>query len=92
MVDDEDLIELVEMELQELLDSYDFPGDETPIIRGSALKAQESDNPDNEDAKPIFELLDVLRDRNLLFVKGGIENPLPMPNSIKYQFDYGWPG
>ena len=60
MVDDEELIELVEMELQELLDSYDFPGDETPIIRGSALKALECDDVDAEDAKPIFELLDVL--------------------------------
>ena len=60
MVDDEELIELVEMELQELLDSYDFPGDETPIIRGSALKALECDDVNAEDAKPIFELLDVL--------------------------------
>ena len=60
MVDDEELIELVEMELQELLDAYEFPGDETPIIRGSALKALESDDLDSEDVKPIFELLDVL--------------------------------
>ena len=60
MVDDEELIELVEMELQELLDTYEFPGDETPIIRGSALKALESDDVDSEDAKPIFELLDIL--------------------------------
>jgi len=60
MVDDEELIELVEMELQELLDTYEFPGDETPIIRGSALKALESDDVDSEEAKPIFELLDTL--------------------------------
>nr|WP_320015452.1 elongation factor Tu [uncultured Desulfobacter sp.] len=60
MVDDEELIELVEMELQELLDTYDFPGEETPIIRGSALKALECDDVDAEEAKPIFELLDVL--------------------------------
>jgi elongation factor Tu len=60
MVDDEELIELVEMELQELLTSYDFPGDETPIIRGSALKALESDDPDSEEARPIFELLESL--------------------------------
>lgn len=60
MVDDEELIELVEMELQELLTSYDFPGDETPIIRGSALKALESDDPDSDEAKPIFELLSTL--------------------------------
>ena len=60
MVDDEELIELVEMELQELLDSYDFPGDETPIVRGSALKALESDDVDSDEAKPIFALLEVL--------------------------------
>jgi translation elongation factor EF-Tu-like GTPase len=42
MVDDEELIELVELELRELLDKYEFPGDDTPIIRGSALKALES--------------------------------------------------
>ncbi len=60
MVDDEELIELVEMELQELLDTYEFPGDTTPIIRGSALKALEADSVDDEAAKPIFELLDVL--------------------------------
>jgi elongation factor Tu len=60
MVDDEELIELVEMELQELLDSYEFPGDETPIIRGSALKALECESIDDEAAAPIFELLDAL--------------------------------
>ncbi len=60
MVDDEELIELVEMELQELLDSYDFPGEDTPIIRGSALKALESDDSDSDDVKPIFELLECL--------------------------------
>ncbi|MFH2090987.1 MAG: elongation factor Tu [Pseudomonadota bacterium] len=60
MVDDEELIELVEMELQELLDTYEFPGDTTPIIRGSALKALESDDVNSEEAKCIFELLDVL--------------------------------
>jgi len=60
MVDDEELIELVEMELQELLDAYEFPGDETPIIRGSALKALESEDIESDDVKPIFELLDVL--------------------------------
>ena len=43
MVDDEELLELVEMEVRELLSSYKFPGDETPVIRGSALKALEGD-------------------------------------------------
>jgi elongation factor Tu len=54
MVDDEELIELVELELRELLDKYEFPGDDTPIIRGSALKALESDDPDSDEAKCIF--------------------------------------
>jgi elongation factor Tu len=62
MVDDEELIELVEMELQELLDKYEFPGADTPIIRGSALKALESDDPNSDDAKPIFELMDACDD------------------------------
>ncbi len=60
MVDDEELIELVEMELQELLDTYEFPGDTTPIIRGSALKALESDDVNSEEAKCIFQLLETL--------------------------------
>jgi elongation factor Tu len=46
MVDDEELLELVEMEIRELLDKYEFPGDDTPIIRGSALKALEGDTSD----------------------------------------------
>jgi elongation factor Tu len=46
MVDDEELLELVEMEIRELLDSYDFPGDDTPIVTGSALKALEGDTSD----------------------------------------------
>ncbi|ADH86149.1 elongation factor Tu [Desulfurivibrio alkaliphilus] len=56
MVDDPELIELVEMELRELLSKYDFPGDDTPIIHGSALKALE--NPEDEAAtKPIWDLV-----------------------------------
>jgi len=58
-VDDEELIELVEMEIRELLDSYDFPGDDTPIIVGSALKALEGD--DSEIGTPsIDKLVDAL--------------------------------
>jgi elongation factor Tu len=60
MVDDEELIELVELELRELLTKYEFPGDDIPIIRGSALKALESDDPDSDDVKSIFELLDAI--------------------------------
>ncbi len=57
MVDDEELLELVEMEVRELLNEYGFPGDDTPIIRGSALKAMEGD-PDAE--KAIVELMNVV--------------------------------
>ncbi len=56
MVDDPEMIELVESELRELLKKYKFPGDETPIIRGSALKALESESIDDEAMKPIAEL------------------------------------
>jgi len=62
MVDDEELIELVELELRELLTKYEFPGDDIPIIRGSALKALESDDPNADDAKPIFELMAAVDD------------------------------
>jgi elongation factor Tu len=62
MVDDEELIELVELELRELLVKYEFPGDDIPIIRGSALKALESDDSESEEVKPIFELMDAIDD------------------------------
>jgi elongation factor Tu len=60
MVDDAELIELVELELRELLSKYGFPGDETPIIRGSALKALESDDAGSGEARCIFELMDAV--------------------------------
>ncbi len=60
MVDDEELLDLVELEVRELLSLYEFPGDDTPIIRGSALKALESGDPESADAKCIFELIDAL--------------------------------
>jgi elongation factor Tu len=62
MVDDEELIELVELELRELLSNYDFDGENTPIVRGSALKALENDDPDSEDAKCVWELLQATDD------------------------------
>jgi elongation factor Tu len=62
MVDDEELIELVELELRELLDKYEFPGDDTPIIRGSALKALESDDNNAEEVKCVFELMQAIDD------------------------------
>ena len=62
MMDDEELLELVELELRELLDSYEFPGDETPIVRGSALQALESTSKDPEapEYAPIWELMRVV--------------------------------
>ena len=60
MVDDEELIELVELELRELLTKYEFPGDDIPIIRGSALKALESDDTESSEVKPVFELMDAI--------------------------------
>jgi len=48
------------MEVRELLDAYDFPGDDTPIIKGSALNALNSDDPDSEECKCIFELMDAV--------------------------------
>ena len=56
-VDDEELLELVEMEIRETLDEYEFPGDDTPIIRGSALKALEAASADDPACAPIWELM-----------------------------------
>ena len=60
MVDDKELIDLVESEVRELLTKYEYNGDETPIIRGSALKALEAKSGDDEVAKPILELVNAL--------------------------------
>jgi elongation factor Tu len=61
-MEDEELLELVELELRELLDSYEFPGDETPIVRGSALMALQSENadPDAPEYQCIWELMRVI--------------------------------
>lgn len=77
MVDDEELIELVEMELRELLDKYEFPGDDIPIIHGSALKALE--NPTDPDAaKCIGELMDAI-DSYIPEPKRDVDQPFLMP-------------
>jgi elongation factor Tu len=62
MVDDPEMINLVESELRELLKKYNFPGDEIPIIRGSALKALEAKSADDESAKPILDLIKSIDD------------------------------
>ncbi|MDE2990757.1 MAG: elongation factor Tu [Chloroflexota bacterium] len=62
MVDDEELLELVELELRDLLNKYEFPGDDVPIVRGSALHALESEStdPDSPEFAPILELVDTI--------------------------------
>jgi len=59
-VDDPELLDLVEMEIRELLNKYEFPGDKTPIIRGSAIKALQSTDPNSADCKCIQELMDAI--------------------------------
>ena len=78
MVDDEELIELVELELRELLSKYEFPGDDIPIIRGSALKALESDDPESDEAKCIFELMDAV-DSYIPEPTRDVDKPFLMP-------------
>jgi len=76
-VDDPELIELVELELRELLSQYDFPGDEIPIIKGSALNAL--NNPDDEEAqKCIFELMDAV-DNYIPTPQRDVDKPFLMP-------------
>jgi elongation factor Tu len=78
MVDDPELIELVELELRELLSSYDFPGDDIPIIKGSALKALEAGDPANPDAKCIIELMEAI-DSYIPVPVREIDKPFLMP-------------
>jgi elongation factor Tu len=78
MVDDPELLELVELEVRELLSSYDFPGDDTPIIKGSALQALESGDPKSEQGQKIQELLDAL-DSYIPQPKREIDKPFLMP-------------
>jgi elongation factor Tu len=80
MMDDEELLELVELELRELLSSYEFPGDDLPIIRGSALKALEApkDDPDHEAYKPIWELMDAV-DSYVPTPERDVDKPFLMP-------------
>ena len=71
MVDDPELLELVELEVRELLSSYDFPGDDIPVVLGSALKAMESGEWDAEETKCIHELMEA------------IDSYIPMPERDK---------
>jgi elongation factor Tu len=77
MVDDEELLELVELEVRELLSEYDFPGDDTPVIRGSALKALEAGG-EGEDAACIEELMDAI-DSFIPEPERDVDKPFLMP-------------
>jgi elongation factor Tu len=76
MVDDEELLELVEMEVRDLLNEYDFPGDDTPVIRGSALKALE--DPSSEWGKKILELFEAI-DNYIPIPERDVDKPFLMP-------------
>ena len=76
MVDDEELLELVEMEIRELLDEYEFPGDDTPIVRGSALKALE--DPTSEWGDKIVELFEQI-DEYIPAPERDVDKPFLMP-------------
>ena len=78
MVDDEELLELVELEIRELLNEYNFPGDDIPVIKGSALKALESGDPDAEVCKSIFELIEAV-DNYIPDPKREIDKPFLLP-------------
>jgi len=77
-VDDPELVELVEMELRELLDKYEFPGDEIPIIRGSALAAMNSEGKDDEACKCVDELMEAV-DSYIPVPERDVDKPFLMP-------------
>jgi len=78
MVDDPELLDLVELEVRELLSDYEFPGDDIPFIRGSALKAANDGDPDSENSKCIFELMDAI-DEYIPTPKRDMDKPFLMP-------------
>jgi elongation factor Tu len=78
LVDDPELIDLVEMEVRDLLNKYEFPGDETPIIRGCAIKAMHATSLDDPSTKPIEELLNVM-DEYIPIPPRQIDKPFLLP-------------
>ncbi len=78
MVDDPELLDLVEADIRELLKKYEFPGDETPIIRGSALKAMEAKSIDDPAVKPILELIEKI-DEYIPEPQRDVDKPFLMP-------------
>jgi elongation factor Tu len=78
LVDDPELLDLVELEVRELLNKYEFPGDDIPVVRGSALQAMQAEgNPEDEACKPILELLEAL-DANIPEPERDTEKPFLM--------------
>ena len=77
-VDDPELLDLVELEVRDLLSQYEYPGDDLPVIRGSALQALESDDPDSEACKSIWELLAAI-DETIPLPERDIDLPFLMP-------------
>ena len=77
-VDDSELLDLVEMEIRELLNKYEFPGDDAPVIRGSAIKALAVTDPNHADAKCIQDLMDAL-DSYIKEPERPIDQPFLMP-------------
>jgi elongation factor Tu len=78
MVDDPELLELVELEVRELLSKYEFPGDDIPVVKGSALKAMESGEWEGEDTKCIHELLAAI-DSYIPMPERDVDKPFLMP-------------
>ena len=78
MVDDEELLDLVELELRELLSKYEFPGDDIPIVRGSALQALESGDPKASETSCVFELIGAI-DEYVPTPQRAVERPFLMP-------------
>ena len=78
MVDDPELLDLVELEVRELLSQYDFPGDDIPVIRGSALQALETDDVDSEQCKSIWELMDAI-DETIPLPERDVDRDFLMP-------------
>jgi elongation factor Tu len=78
MVDDAELLDLVEMEVRDLLNQYKFPGDETPIIKGSALKALEAGSADDDWAKKVIELVNAC-DAYIPVPERAVDQPFLMP-------------
>jgi elongation factor Tu len=88
LVDDAELLDLVEMEVRELLNKYEFPGDKTPVVRGASFKALQTQNPgpDNPDSKCIFALMDAI-DAFIPEPQREIDKPFLMPVEDVFSID-----